>query len=90
MRFRSGLLRISFLRDNSQSIIRARNVLSARNRYENYLNTYENAYPVLVCAYFDRNICMNLGDGSDQEAFMQFRLADEKTSTETMKKWAAK
>ena len=57
---------------------------------ENYLNTYENSYPVLVCAYFDRNICMNLGDGSDQEAFMQFRLADEKPSTETMKKWAAK
>jgi len=58
--------------------------------HEDYLNTYENAIPVLICAYLEHNVFLNLGDGRDEEAYMHYRMADYEKSLADMEAWRQK
>lgn len=44
---------------------------------EAFGNIYDNGTPVPVCAYFGRNICLNLNGGRDGEAYKRHRNATE-------------
>ena len=57
--------------------------------HDDYLNTDENGNPVLICAYLEHNIFFNLGDGSDNDAYMHFSMADYETSQSVMAEWAS-
>ncbi len=58
--------------------------------HEDYLNTWEVGLPVLVCAYLDHNVFLNLGGGRDGEAYMHYRMASYEESLEMMAAWRGK
>ncbi|MBR4656111.1 MAG: hypothetical protein IKO68_05980 [Oscillospiraceae bacterium] len=43
--------------------------------------------PVLITAYYDRNICLNLNCGKDDEAYMHYRIASEEEDAESIASW---
>ena len=52
-----------------------------------YKNTYAVGYPVLLNAYFDHNICLNLNEGRDDEAYMHYKLPTEEEKKEALIRW---
>ena len=50
-------------------------------------NTFFVAFPVLVNAYYDHNICMNLNCGNDNEAYMHYKTASEEENTDNITAW---
>ena len=50
-------------------------------------NTYHVPMPVPLNAYFDHNICMNLNDGRDEEAYMHYKEATEMEVSDAIKRW---
>lgn len=56
--------------------------------HDDYINTYENELPVVICAYLDHNICINLGDGLDEEAYMHHQMASYEKCQRDLTEWA--
>ena len=56
---------------------------------EDYINTYDNALPVPICAYLNHNIFLNLGNGLNEEAYMHYRIADYEKSKYDLAEWAS-
>ncbi len=54
-----------------------------------YCNTCAVGTPVLLNAYFDHNICMNLNGGRDNEAYMHYRIPSAAEIEETLQEWKA-
>ncbi len=52
-------------------------------------NTYFIPSPVVLNAYFDHNVCMNLNDGRDSEAYMHYKIASEADNARAYEQWAA-
>ena len=52
-------------------------------------NTYSVPAPVLLNAYFDKNLCMNLNLGKKREAYMHYRRADSITNEINLLAWSA-
>lgn len=55
--------------------------------HEDYLNTYENGLPVLICAYLNRNNFINLNNGRDDEGYMHYQMAGYEKSKHELEKW---
>ncbi len=56
---------------------------------EPYCNTCEVGTPVLLNAYFDHNICLNLNGGRDNEAYMHYRIPSAAEIEKTLAEWKA-
>ena len=56
---------------------------------DNYLNTCTVSTPVLINAYFGRNICENLNGGSDDEAYVHHRVPSREQSRADLIEWAS-
>ncbi len=52
-----------------------------------YCNTFAVGAPVLLNAYFDHNICMNLNGGRDNEAYMHYKLPTVTEIDEALAEW---
>ena len=50
-------------------------------------NIYYVSVPVPLNAYFDHNICMNLNDGRDDEAYMHYKRATDAEASDAIDRW---
>ena len=52
-------------------------------------NVFAQANPVLLSAYFDRNMCYNFNNGDDHEAYMHYKLASSEENEAAHRTWKA-